>query len=115
MPNPPAATWPQPSPIRTFRLHSAASRGIPLDELAGRSDPAGLLARRLLLLERPADDSQRRALLAEARRMLEPRTREERWSGLHAQSPDDDATAQWLQRSGMRLLERLLAQREADA
>ncbi len=97
------------------RVENATRPEIPLDELAGRSDPAGLLARRLLLLERPVDDSERRALVAEARRKLEARAREERWSGLHVQLPDDDATAEWLQRSGMRLLERLLAQREADA
>jgi DNA repair exonuclease SbcCD nuclease subunit len=97
------------------RLENATRPEIPIDELAGRSDPAGLLARRLLLLERPVDDTERRALVTEAHGKLEARAREERWSGLHAQPPDDEATAEWLQRSGMRLLERLLAQREADA
>lgn len=97
------------------RLENATRPEIPLDELAGRSDPAGLLARRLLLLERPVDDSERRALVAEARRKLEARAREEWWSGLRVQPPDDEASAEWLQRSGMRLLERLQAQLEADA
>ena len=97
------------------RLESLIFPEISLDELAERSDPAGLLASRLQLLERPADDPERAALVAEARRKLEARTREEQWSGLHVQSPDDDATAERLWQSGMRLLERLLAQREAEA
>lgn len=97
------------------RLENATRPEIPLDELAERRNPAGLLARRLLLLKRPVDDTERRALVTEAHGKLEARAREERWSGLHAQPPDDEATAEWLQRSGMRLLERLLAQREADA
>ena len=97
------------------RVENATRPEIPLDELAERGDPAGLLARRLLVLEREVDDADRRALVAEARGKLEARTREEQWSGLRVQSPDDGATVELLQRSGMRMLERLLAQREADA
>lgn len=88
---------------------------IPLEELAARSDPPGLLARRLLLLDQPSENPERQALLAEARRRLETQSREARWSGLHPQAPDEEAAAEWLRRSGTRLLEKMLAQLEAEA
>lgn len=88
---------------------------IPLTELAERSDPPGLLARRLLLLDRPEDDPDRRALLADARRRLDPVARDARWQPLGDAGLDDTAVADWLLQSGMRLLERMLAQREDAA
>lgn len=85
---------------------------IALDQLAARSDPPGLLARRLLLLERAADDPERRALIDEARPQLAAVAREGRWQAL-APEPSDDDIADWLQRAARLALERLLAQREA--
>ncbi|MBA1147507.1 metallophosphoesterase [Ectothiorhodospiraceae bacterium WFHF3C12] len=88
---------------------------IALTELAGRADPPGLLARRLLLLDRPADDPDRQALLAQARQRLDPVHRDPRWQALGGGELDDEAAAEWLRRSGTRLLERMLAQREDAA
>lgn len=85
---------------------------VALAELAERSDPPGLLARRLLLLDRPADDPDRQALLAEARRRLDPVARDARWQALGREHLDDPSAAEWLRRSGTRLLERMLAQQE---
>jgi len=86
---------------------------IPLETLATREDPAGLLARRLLILQRPADDPERRALLAEAREALLPVAREPRWQLLEAGDPDDGAIAGWLERAARQALETLLRQQES--
>jgi DNA repair exonuclease SbcCD nuclease subunit len=85
---------------------------IPLAELAERDDPPGLLARRLLLLERPADDPERQALIRAARERLSSVARESRWQDI-ATEPDDAATADWLRRAARTALERLLEQRNA--
>ena len=94
------------------RLEAATRPEIQLEELAQRRDPPGLLARRLLLLERAPEDPQRRALLADARPRLDARARDARWSALKLQAPDDDTVADRLQRAGLRLLDAMLAQRE---
>lgn len=95
------------------RLDADTRPEIPLETLAERADPAGLLARRLLMLDRPTEDSERQALLAEARRQLEAQARDARWSGLRAPVSDEEQAADWLRRAGTRLLERMLAQRES--
>jgi len=83
---------------------------ISLQVLAERPDPAGLLASRLLLLDRPADNPERQALVAEARRRLEAQTRDLRWGGLRLDPPDEENVARRLRQTGMRLLERMVAQ-----
>ncbi|MEX1081254.1 MAG: DNA repair exonuclease [Halofilum sp. (in: g-proteobacteria)] len=85
---------------------------IALDELATRSDPPGLLARRLLLLDRPEDDPERRALIEDARHRLAGVARESRWQAL-AYDPSAADTADWLRRAARLALERMLAQRDA--
>ncbi len=85
---------------------------IGLEELAARGDPPGLLAQRLLLLERPATDPERRALIDAARPQLAAVAREGRWQAL-APEPGEDEVADWLRRAARLALERLLAQRDA--
>jgi len=97
------------------RLEAATQAEISLEDLAVRSDPPGLLARQLLLLDRPSDDPDRQMLLAEARRRLGTRSRDARWNGLRLQAPDEEAAAEWLRCSGALLLEKMLAQPEATA
>lgn len=94
------------------RLRVATRPETDLETLAEQTDPPGLLARRLLLLDRPASDPARRALLEEARRSLDGRWREQRWQDLADGPLDDDVAADWLRRAGTRLLERMLDQRE---
>ncbi|MCP1727052.1 DNA repair exonuclease SbcCD nuclease subunit [Natronospira proteinivora] len=85
---------------------------IPLAELADRQDPAGLLARRLLLLDSDGDSEARRRLLAEGRERLMARARDPRWQGLGEPSLDDAAVADWLRQAGRRLLEQMLRQQD---
>jgi DNA repair protein SbcD/Mre11 len=97
------------------RVVAASRPEIPLADLAARGDPLGLLARRLQSLDAPGDDPERAALIAAARRRLEARAKETRWQGLDGGPMDDAAVADWLRRAAMRLLERMLAQREDAA
>ena len=97
------------------RLDVATQPEIQLETLAERSDPPGLLARRILLLDRPAEDPERHAMLDDARRRLEMRARDSRWNGLRSQPPDEEAAAEWLRIAGARLLERMLAQHEVES
>lgn len=88
---------------------------LPLERLAARPDPPGLLARRLLTLERPDDDPERRRLIDNARRQLAARASQRHWQALNAPMPSDEQIASWLRESGLALLDGLLGQREADA
>ena len=90
---------------------------IDLEELAGRPDPVGLLAARLLRLDRPEGDPERDRLLDQARRDLHDQAARPVWRGL---AEDGDATdpVVWLRQAGYRALDRLLDQlpdrRDAD-
>lgn len=88
-----------------------------LEQLAEsrRGKYPGLLAQQLLLLDRPADDDQRRTLIENARRGLETRASEARWSGLARPELDDESVAAMLADTGIRLLEDLLNQEETEA
>lgn len=96
------------------RLEAATQPEIPLQALAERADPAGLLARRLLMLDLPAENAERRALLDDARRRLKAQAEDPRWSALGKQSLDEAVVADWLRRAGTRLLDRLMAQHPAE-
>ena len=90
---------------------------IDLEELAGRPDPVGLLAARLLRLDRPEGDPERDRLVDQARRDLRDQAAKPVWRGL---AEDGDATepVAWLRQAGFRALDRLLDQlpdrRDAD-
>jgi hypothetical protein len=94
------------------RLRSAAGPEVPVATLAERADPLGLLAKRLIWLEAPADDKNRQALIAAGRRRLQERANESRWQLLDAAALDDEAVADCLHRAACRLLEQMLAQRD---
>jgi len=93
------------------RLESRTRPPEDLHALAERTDHAGLLARRLLLLERDPDDPDRRALIEKLRARLRDPVEQPRWRGLEALELDDRQVAEWIAETGSRLLERLLAQR----
>ena len=86
---------------------------IDLGQLAKRSDPVGLLAQRLLWLEQlegaaeGLDELADAALVEAAQQKLEAQANKPRWSSLNAVTPDP---VEWLQKSGFRALDKLLAQ-----
>jgi len=81
-----------------------------LEQLSGRSDPCGLLARRLLALESPDSDEYQR-LVRLARQSMATTVGAREFQPLHA-DPDDAAVAAWLKRAARSALTRLIAQRE---
>jgi predicted phosphodiesterase len=101
------------------RVEVASSPLRTLDSLAEDPSPVGLLTARLLLLQRPATDPERIALLRRAADRIDPLLRQPRWQGLDPPPPDDEELAAILADSGTRMLEALLAQhanrQEAEA
>ena len=90
---------------------------IDLKELATRPDPVGLLAARLLWLDRPEGDPERDLLVDQARRDLRDQCANPVWRGLAAGGDAPEPVA-WLRQAGFRALDRLLDQvpdrRDAD-
>ncbi|TVP53139.1 MAG: DNA repair exonuclease [Halomonadaceae bacterium] len=84
---------------------------LPLETLAQRSDPVGLLAQRLLLLQQPGHDPQRQHLLTQARQQMLAQQQRSWWQALDNPPPDDEAVAHWLWQAGLLALEQLLAQK----
>lgn len=95
--------------IEAWRME--ALPGVELETLARGSDPAGLLARKLLVLRGPATD-ERQALIDGARQRLERRVRERPFDKLDADAPDDAAIRDLLERAALEGLDALLVQRE---
>ncbi len=116
-----ASTDPRATPIErgsvTYFIHDWRLEILPsiaLEELAEGSDPAALLARKLLVL-RGGDSDDRRALIAEARERLTPIPQRRPFDVLGAAPPDDAAIAATLERAALQALDELLAQREGEA
>ena len=98
-------------------LHLDTRPEIDLKELATRPDPVGLLAARLLWLDRPEGDPERDRLVDQARRDLRDQCANPVWRGLAAGGDAAEPVA-WLRHAGFRALDRLLDQvpdrRDAD-
>ena len=90
-----------------------ASPALDLDELARGADPPALLARKILLLRRPAEDPERQALLADARRRLESQGARRPFNGFNP--PAEEEAAELLERAALGALAELLNQREGPA
>ena len=98
-------------------VHLDTRPEIDLEDLARRPDPIGLLATRLLWLERPVGDPERDHLVDQARRSLREQCAQAVWRGLG--SGDDTADpVTWLRHAGIRALDHLQDQvpdrRDAD-
>ena len=91
------------------RIQCDTQSEIDLEELARRRDPVGLLATRLLWLERPEGDPERERLVGLARRRLLEESGKSVWRGL-APGMEDVDPLEWLRRAGFRVLDRLLDQ-----
>ena len=93
------------------RMRSDTRPVVDLEELARRRDPVGLLATRLLWLERPEGDPERERLAGLARRRLRDESAKLVWRGVSAAAdPKDTDPLEWLRAAGYRALDRLLAQ-----
>ena len=93
------------------RLVYAMEPELSIEVLAQRSDPAGLMARRLQVLARPSGDPERQNLINRAREHMKPRMDRSWWQPLGTGEPDDAVVADWLRQAGTRALEQLMAQR----
>ena len=89
------------------RISADTRPEIDLEELAKELTPRGLLAERLLWLDKPAGHPQRDDLVARAREGLRNQRQKSVWSGLNADEPDP---VEWLRKAGLRALDKLLAQ-----
>ena len=92
-----------------------ASPALDLDELARGADPPALLARKVLLLRGPAEDTDRQALLAGARRRLESLAGRRNFAAHGLAPPTDEAAAELLERAALGALAELLDQRGGPA
>ena len=94
--------------IEHLRLATLPEADLP--ELAQRGDPVGVLASRLLLLDREPENPDRQALVRGALERLRSRQRERSWQGLNLPEIGAAAAVSWLRRSGVLLLDQLMAQ-----
>jgi len=93
----------------------ATAPEIDLATLAQAPSPAGLLAKRLKLLERGPDDPERAALIRRARMRLGERRDKPYWRALDLGEPNDEEIAGWLRDAGLAALDALLAQQSENA
>ena len=96
-------------------VHLETSPEVNLQELANEPSPAGLLARRLLQLENDEANEEYASLVDEARNQILEEHRNTRWRALGVPEPDANAVKDLLRDAGMRLLDRMLAQRREEA
>ncbi|HVS11653.1 MAG TPA: DNA repair exonuclease [Planctomycetota bacterium] len=96
-------------------VEDCAAEELDLETLGRESDPAGILARKLLVLRGPADSAERIELLAGARRALEQEANQGAWAALEPPRLDDERLAELLAQAGQTALEELLAQRAGTA
>jgi len=92
------------------RLEDDARPALDLEEIARSGDPPGLLAAKLLALDRGEPVGER--LLHQARERMLRLVDRTPWVALNAARPDDEAVRTHLRRAGEKALEELLAQRE---
>ena len=91
----------------------AARPALDLDELAQGDDPPALVARKILVLRRPVDDPERRALLDGARQRLESLSGRRSFAAFGLAPPPDEELQDLLERAALGALDELLAQRRA--
>ena len=98
--------------IEAVRLRTQPA--IDLEQLARGADPLGLVARRLLLLQRPAGDTERADLIRRARPALEQTAAQPTYWGANPAPLDDERVATILEEAARRALDALEAQRDRE-
>ncbi|MHC5064532.1 MAG: metallophosphoesterase family protein [Planctomycetota bacterium] len=94
------------------RIIDATRPRIDLLAMSKGQEPPALLARRLLILERPAEDPEKRGMIAAAKEDLRRLHAQPLWSALGRRSLSEDYLVDLLKRSGRSALRDLLAQQE---
>jgi len=94
------------------KITLATSLHHPLETLAATRDPVGLMAAKVLVLERLPEDLERQRLLEEARARVQAIRRRTAYRGLSDADlpPSDEALAAMLRESALRSIDLLLAQ-----
>jgi len=92
-----------------------AGPALDLDELARGADPPALLARKVLLLRGPAEDPDRQALLAGARRRFTSLAGRPNFAAQRLAPPTEGEAAELLERAALGALSELLDQRGGPA
>ena len=94
------------------KVRIAARPQLDLEQIASSSDPAGLLARRILMLESDEQTDEYQKLLAEGRAaMLHVQARNQ-FIPLQATPPDDEQVREVLLEAGLRVLDALMTQKQ---
>lgn len=96
--------------VHAYRLEALPE--LDLASLADGADPAGLLARKLLLLRDRANQQQRLALIRRARERLASLPERRRALAGVAEPPDDERVADLLEEAALTALDALLEQQE---
>jgi len=97
-------------------IESECLPDVSLEELAKREDPLGLLASRLLVLDRPADDLDRRAFIESTLKRFTERLQTARWKVLESNADRcaEEAVVEQLRAAGTAALHKLFAQQDGD-
>ena len=98
------------------KIEDLSRPDLALDDIAGANDPAGLLAKRLLLLERQNPREPYLELIHAARRTIQDKRSGSVFASLPdgAKQPGDEAVRSMLMKVGLNMLDNLLAQKEAS-
>jgi hypothetical protein len=97
------------------RIRIEALPDVDLEAHAQGSDPAGLLARKVLLLQRPEEDQERRAFIREATKQLDDIVDNPTYAALAEKALDEAQVVALLEQAAIRALDELLTQRGAAA
>ena len=97
------------------KLRIEALPDVDLDTLAQGSDPAGLLARKILLIRRPESDQERRAFIDKATKRLDDIVDTPTYTALAEKTLDEAHVVALLEQAAVRALDELLNQRDAAA
>jgi len=98
------------------KIQNETRPDVALEELARSSDPVGLLAQKLLVLDREEPDDEYRSLLSNAREAIKDKLPQTVYTSLpdYKEQLTDGEIKNVLSQSGFKALDLLLAQKEGD-
>lgn len=98
------------------KIEDLSRPDLALEDIAGSSDPAGLLAKRLLLLDRKTPEEPYLELIRAARRAIQEQRSRSVFGSLpdSTEQPGDEEVRGMFMKVGLNMLDHLLAQKEAS-